>query len=291
MTGSSTTARATTPGSRGASGRSGRGSMHPASWLDAILEPGALSVAFQPIVEGGPSVFKTRAVEGLVRGPNGSRLQSARELFGYARLEREEAKVDRACIEAVCEAAPGLRAPLDVAISIHAATLCADPDAMWFLLAKARANGMAVSRLIVEVVEYVPSWIDGRLAPALARLRRAGMRAALDVAPGPSNDRMILACRPDCLKVGGPLLTATRSDEPTRSLLQSIVARAAGVGACVVAEGVECPADVAGLARLGVGLFQGHVFSPAVAAEDVPLRFELAASPADSVEPVPRAEA
>jgi EAL domain-containing protein (putative c-di-GMP-specific phosphodiesterase class I) len=162
---------------------------------------------------------------------------------------------------------------------------------MWFLVAKARANGIAVSRLIVEVVEHVPSWIDGRLAPALARLRRAGMRAALDVGPGPSNDRMILACRPDCLKVGEPLLTATRSDEPTRSLLLSIVARAAGVGACVVAEGVECPADVEGLARLGVGLFQGHVFSPAVAAEDVPLRFELAASPADSVEPVPRAEA
>jgi EAL domain-containing protein (putative c-di-GMP-specific phosphodiesterase class I) len=248
-------------------------------------------VAFQPIVEGGPSVFTTRGVEGLVRGPDGSRLQSASELFGYARLEREQARVDRACIEAVYGAARGLRAPLDVAINIHAATLCADPDAMWFLLATARANEIAVSRLTVEVAEHVPSWIDGRLAPALARLRRAGIRAALDLGPGPSNDRMILACRPGCLRVGGALVTAAGSDEPSRALLQSIVARAAGVGASVLAEGVECRADVAELARLGVGLFQGQVFSPDVAAEDVPLRFELPAWPADPVEPVPRAEA
>jgi EAL domain-containing protein (putative c-di-GMP-specific phosphodiesterase class I) len=230
-------------------------------------------------------------MEGLVRVPKGSRLQSARELFGHARLEREEARVDRACIEAVCRAARELCAPFDVAINIHAATLRADTDAMWFLLATARANGIAASRLTVEVVEHVPSWIDGRLSPALARLRRAGIRAALDVGPGPSNDCMILACRPDCLKVGGPPVTATRFDEPARALLQAIVARAAGVGACVVAEGVECAADIAGLARLGVALFQGPVFSPAVAAQDVRLRLELPASPADSVEPVPRVEA
>jgi EAL domain-containing protein (putative c-di-GMP-specific phosphodiesterase class I) len=265
--------------------------MQLGSWLDAILEPGALSVTFQPIVEGGPSVFTTRGVEGFVRDPNGSRLQSASELFGYARLEREEARVDRACIGAVCEAAPGLPASLGVAINIHAATLCADPDVMWFLLATARAKGIAVSRLTVEVVEHVPSWIDGRLAPALARLRRAGIRAALDIDPAWSTERTILACRPDCLKVGAPLVTAVRSDERSRALLQWIAARAAGVGACVVAEGVECPADVAELARLGVGLFQGQVFSPAVAPADVPLHFELPASPPDPVEPVPRAEA
>jgi EAL domain-containing protein (putative c-di-GMP-specific phosphodiesterase class I) len=265
--------------------------MHLGSWLDATLQPGALSVAFQPIVEGGPGVFTTRAVEALVRGPNGPRLQSAQELFGFARLEREQARVDRACIEAVCEAAAGLCAPLDVAISIHAATLCADPDVMWFLLATARANGISASRLTVEVVEHVPSWIDGRLAPALARLRRAGVRAALDIDLAWSTERMILACRPDCLKVGGTLVRAASSDRLGRSWLQSIVVRAAGVGAGVVAEEVDCPGDVAALARLGVGLFQGNLFSPAVAAGDVPLRFELAASPADSGEPGLCAEA
>lgn len=264
--------------------------MHLGSSLDAILESGALSVAFQPIVDGGPSVFTTRGVEGLVRAPNGSPLQSTSELFASARLEREEARVDRACIEAVYGAARGLPAPLAVAIDIHAAALCADPDVMWFLLATARANGIATSCLAVSVVEHVPSWVDGRLAPALARLRRTGIRAALDIDPAWSTERMILACRPDWLKVGARLVTAVRSDEHSGALLQSIAALAARVGACVVAEGVECPADVAELARLGVGLFQGQVFSPAVAAADVPLRFELPPSPPDPVEPVPRAE-
>jgi EAL domain-containing protein (putative c-di-GMP-specific phosphodiesterase class I) len=102
---------------------------------------------------------------------------------------------------------------------------------------------------------------------------------------------MILACRPDCLKVGGTLARAASADRLGRSWLQSVVVRAAGVGADVVAEEVDCPGDVAALARLGVGLFQGNLFSPAVAAGDVPLRFELVASPADSGEPGPCAEA
>ncbi len=133
--------------------------MHLGPSLDAVLESGALSAAFQPIVDGGLSVFTTRGVEGLVRAPNGS-----------------------------------------------------------------------------------------------------------------------------------PLVTAVRSDEHSRALIQSIVGRAAAVGARVVAEG-GCPADIAGLAHLGVALFQGPVLSPAVAAQDVRLRLELPASPADSVEPVPRVEA
>ena len=265
--------------------------MHLGSSLDAILESGALSVAFQPIVDGGPSVFTTRGVEGLVRAPDGSPLQFTSEQFGSARLEGEEARVDRACIEAVYGAARDLPAPLGVAIDIHAATLCADPDVMWFLLATARTNGIATSRLAVKVVEHDPRWVDGRLAPALARLRRTGIRAALDIDPAWPTERMILACRPDWLKVGARLVTAVRSDEHGQALMHSIAARAAAVGARVVAEGVERPADIAGLARLGVALFQGPVFSPAVAAQDVRLRLELQAWPPDSVEPVPRVEA
>ena len=265
--------------------------MHLPSSLDAILESGALSVVFQPIVDGGPSVFTTRGVEGLVRDPNGSPLQSTSERLAPALLERDEARVDRACIGAAYGAARGLPAPLVVAIDIHAATLCADPDVMWFLLATARANGIATSRLAVKVVQHGPSWVDGRLAAALARLRRTGVRLALDIDPAWSIERVILACRPDWLTVGARLVAAVRADEHGRALMPSIAACAAAVGARVVAEGVGCAADIAGLARLGVALFQGPVFSPAVAARDVRLRLELPASPADPVEIVPRVEA
>lgn len=79
--------------------------------------------------------------------------------------------------------------------------------------------------------------------------------------PAWSTESMILACRPDWLKVRARLVTAVRSDEDSRALVQSIAARGAAVGARVVA------------------------------AQDVRLGLELPASPADSVEPVPRVEA
>ena len=85
--------------------------------------------------------------------------------------------------------------------------------------------------------------------------------------PAWSTESMILACQPDWLKVRARLVTTVRSDEDSRALVQSIAARGAAFGARVVAEGVDCPADIA---RLGL---------------------ELPASPADPVEPVPRVEA
>jgi EAL domain-containing protein (putative c-di-GMP-specific phosphodiesterase class I) len=264
------------------------------SCLDSILEPGGLSVLFQPIVEGGPRTFATRAVEGLIRGPKGSNLESAGILFDYVRRKRGEARVDRACVAAVCRAARDLPAPLDTAINIHAATLCMDPDLLWFLLDAARANGIATSRLTVEIVEDAPKWVDAGLATAVARFRRAGIRIALDdFGLGQSNYQMILNCRPDSLKIGAPFVTGARSDGYRQAVLESVARLAAKVGASVVAEGVEEMTDLVTVACLGISLFQGHLFSPALAAADVPLHFLLteAAWAPDHLKASPSAEA
>jgi EAL domain-containing protein (putative c-di-GMP-specific phosphodiesterase class I) len=247
------------------------------SCLDTILEPGGLSALFQPIVEGGPRRFATRSVEGLVRGPKGSNLESASILFDYVRRKREEARVDRACIEAVCRAARDLPAPLDIAINVHAATLCTDPDLLPWLPEAARANGIATSRLTVEVVEHAPKWVDAGLRAAIDRLRRAGIRIALDdIGLGQSNYSMMLDCRPDCFKIDALLVAGARSDYYRQAVLESVAQLAAKFGASVVAEGVEDRTDLKTVASLGIGLFQGYLFSPAVPAADVPLRYLLA---------------
>jgi EAL domain-containing protein (putative c-di-GMP-specific phosphodiesterase class I) len=262
--------------------------------IDSILEPGGLSARFQPVVEGGPRAFATHSVEGLVRGPRGSNLESASVLFDYVRRRGEEARVDRACIAAVCGAARDLPAAFSIAINVHAATLCRDPDLLAFLLEVARANGISASRLTLELVEHAPRWVDAGLPAALARFRRAGVRVALDdVGLGQSSYAMMLATRPDCFKIAARLVQGARTNYYGQAVLESIAQLAARLGASVVAEGVEQPTDLATLAALGIGLFQGYLFSPAVSAADVRTHYLLAEplTAANGSQSSPRTEA
>ena len=66
--------------------------------LDLILEPGRLSVVFQPMFEVGASRPQLFALECLIRGPKGSNAERPNILFEYVRRKRAEAAVDRACI-------------------------------------------------------------------------------------------------------------------------------------------------------------------------------------------------
>src|ERR1051325_4047429 len=68
------------------------------SLLDVILEPDALTVLFQPILEYRAGQWHLHALECLVRGPKGTNLEPANVLFEYARRKHAEGLVDRACV-------------------------------------------------------------------------------------------------------------------------------------------------------------------------------------------------
>jgi len=232
--------------------------------LDTLLEPGGLTVHFQPIVEIVGSTHHVYGFESLIRGPKGTNLESADVLFDYVRRKREESLVDRACVRAAFEAARGLTGSPRISVNVHASTLGRDHEFLVFLGDVADVNAIALSDLTVEIVEHAPPW-DGRsFLGALDGLRRIGVRIALDdVGLGQSNYRMILDCRPDYFKIDRYFADGCSKDPYRQAVLESIAELARKFGGRAIAEGVEEPEDLAAISEIGIDLVQGFLFSRA----------------------------
>jgi EAL domain-containing protein (putative c-di-GMP-specific phosphodiesterase class I) len=241
--------------------------------LDRILEPGSLSVRLQPVLELQGGAVHPHYFEALIRGPRGTSAETPSILFEYARNKSKESVVDRACVAAILDETKGMPEDDVLGINVHASTLAMDAGFVEFLAARLQARGLSPSQTVVEVVEHAPPWNVGGFRAAIAALRGLGARIALDdVGLGHSNYMMILECRPDYLKVDRHFVDGCHRDFHRRAVLASVAQLARPFGARVVAEGVEDPADLAALRRLGINLVQGYLLAkPAPVAEVVAL--------------------
>ncbi|HLX07007.1 MAG TPA: EAL domain-containing protein [Thermoanaerobaculia bacterium] len=227
------------------------------SLIDLIFTAGNTHVAFQPIfaIQGEPELH---SFECLTRGPEGTSLQSAEVLFEYVRRKGCEPAVDRLCVTACLRLAgrwPGFRYSLNV----HAATLERDRDFGALLLETAALQGLKPSRLIVELVEFVPAFSE-KCEQAISSLRQQGVEFALDdIGCGQANYQMILRCQPNYFKVDRYIVAGSSSDPSRRAVLSSICQMAHDMGGKVVAEGVESEADLAAVRSVGVDLAQGFL--------------------------------
>ena len=232
--------------------------------LDEILAPGGLVALFQPIMqirdERGP---RLHGLEALIRGPRGSNVESPLVMFEYARRKHEEGVVDRACVAAILEAARALPPGVRLSINVHASTLGRDRQFVGFLSHRARACGIELPRLVVEIVEHAPPWDAPAFGEAVAKLHDVGVQVALDdVGLGYSNYRMMLDCRPDYFKIDRYFVSGAHGDGYRQAVLESIVFLARRFGGMAVAEGIEHEPDLATARALGIELAQGYLFSP-----------------------------
>jgi EAL domain-containing protein (putative c-di-GMP-specific phosphodiesterase class I) len=238
--------------------------------LDAVLEPGGLSVVFQPIFDVSQGGRRLHALECLIRGPKGTNLESPEILFEYARRKRAEAEVDRACVAAALRVAGELPGSPDLSINVHATTLGRDHEFLVFLGDTAESHGIDLDRVTVEIVEHAFPWDGPRFQSALAALRAIGVRIALDdVGRGQSNYRMILDCRPDYFKLDRYFIHGCRGDFYRQAVIESVADLAAKFGARVVAEAVETEGDFDTVTGLGIDLVQGYLLAKAMPASKV----------------------
>jgi len=236
--------------------------------IDALLEPGALSVEFQPIVETRAEGRRLLALEALVRGPGGTNVEAAPILFEYMRRKREEVAIDRACVTAILAAAQRLDPGVALSLNVHAATLSRDPEFLTFLADAADSRAVRLDRLTLEIAHHAPLWEGESFRSTLEALRHTGVQIALDdIGLGQANYQMILDCKPDLFKVDGYFVQGCAGDFHRQAILESIQGLARKFGARVVAEAVETEADRAALERLGIELFQGFLFARPQSAE------------------------
>jgi EAL domain-containing protein (putative c-di-GMP-specific phosphodiesterase class I) len=131
-------------------------------------------------------------------------------------------------------------------------------------------------RVVVELSEHDPVEDYDALRAVLAPHRARGIRLAIDdVGAGFSSLRHIVATAPDVIKLDRSIVAGVGDDRVLATLARSLVAFAGGLGATVVAEGIETVADATALRDAGVHLGQGWLFSRAVAPADLRDRYPI----------------
>lgn len=244
--------------------------MSRASLLDLVLEDGGLRAVFQPIMKLGPDGFELHGVESLTRGPRDTNLESAGVLFEYVRRKHAELPVDRACVRTALEAARSFDDPIPIHVNLHALSFEKDPKLPEFLAAEAEANGIAVSRLTIELVEHGYSWEAPTFFSRVDRLRDLGMSLAIDdVGCGVANFRMILECPADYYKIDYHIVRGVHRDPARRAVLSALARLASDLGAQVVVEGVEDVADLRTVVDLGIVLIQGYLLARPMPIEQI----------------------
>jgi EAL domain-containing protein (putative c-di-GMP-specific phosphodiesterase class I) len=235
--------------------------------LDQLVQPGVITVEFQPIVDIHDGETTLYAFEALARGPAGTSLARPDVLFEYARRKGEESRLDLVVIREVFAAAKSLVCEPCISINIHGSTLGNIDGFAGKFIESANAHGIDPRRLMLEIVEHRAPWTLESFRSTLHQLREAGVRIAVDdLGIGASNFRMIVDCRPDHLKVDRYIVNGCSKDRFRSAVLESIVTLANACDAAPIAEGVEEAEDLALVAELGIDLVQGWYYATSMPA-------------------------
>jgi PAS domain S-box-containing protein len=144
------------------------------------------------------------------------------------------------------------------------------------LLAIVNDPAFPAPRIVVELTEHVEITAYEDLRAAIAQLRGAGIRLAVDDAgSGFASLKHILELRPDVIKLDRAMVSGIDADPARRALAAAVADFAASIGARVVAEGVEEIAELQAIRVAGIGWAQGYLFGqpgppPVIAATPAP---------------------
>ncbi|MDQ1726948.1 MAG: hypothetical protein QOK14_993 [Frankiaceae bacterium] len=239
---------------------SGRIAAAARSLVTDVLARSSLDVALQPIVTGATG--RLAGVEALARFRDG---RGPEEWFSDAGAAELSIELDEFAFVAALDAAQQLPTRCYVSINASPALILAKP-----LSELVAASGLRADRVVVEVTEQARVDDYAALIAALAPLRAAGMRIAVDdTGAGYASLSHVLQLRPDIIKIDRSLITHVETDAARRSLVTSLVLLALDLEAKVTAEGVETASELAVLATLGVDYGQGYLLGKPTTDRDV----------------------
>jgi EAL domain-containing protein (putative c-di-GMP-specific phosphodiesterase class I) len=246
------------------------------SALETLLGGRTLGICYQPIlarrvgadgigrwrIEGAEALERAGGVDPVLRDapflPGVARAGLRPPLFGFVLAE---------ALAALLAWQRDFGLALGVGINLHATALLDDtlPQLLEGLLA---AADVAPSRLTLELSGSEPIADPARAAANLRRLRRAGLRAALDdFGAGSLTATRLAALECDELKIDPALVRGFEHRDERCALIESLIELAHDRGMSACAEGVETLAALRLLGAFGCDRVQGLVIArPAPAA-------------------------
>jgi len=215
-----------------------------------------IGTAYQPIVS-----IADRTVlgfEALSRGAHGTGLESALELFGAATRHHLLVELDRLCRSKALLNSTRLPSNARLFVNTLPATI-RDPlfrgQSLIDFLDRAQ---VAPTRLVIEITEKLVIENYGLFQETMAYFTDLGMSFAIDdVGAGYSGLEAIARLKPAFLKIDMGLVRDVHISLVNREMVKAIVALGRGIGAAVIAEGIQTEEELNAIAETGAEYGQG----------------------------------
>ena len=223
-----------------------------------------LWMAMQPIVS-----WKSRAVfayEALARSDEPT-LRRPLDLFDAAERLGRTAELGRAIRKRIARTLEAAPPALLMFMNVHPVDL-EDGD----LLADGGVLTPFARQVVLEITERVSLTRVARLADRIARLRELGYRIAIDdLGARYAGLDSFAQLEPDVVKVDMSLVRSMDGSPTKQKFFRSVSALCADMGARLIAEGIETPAERDCASSLGGDLFQGYLFAKPAAGLPAPV--------------------
>lgn len=217
--------------------------------IDQALAPGALTMVFQPIADlTTGDVVGAEALARFACEPH----RPPNEWFTEADDIGRGAELELVAIAAALDQLH--RLPPDAFLAVNVSPATAITPELDALLARHPGD-----RVVLELTEH--SRVDdyATLLDALDRLRRRGVRIAVDdTGAGYAGFQHLLRLRPNILKLDITLTRGIDADPVRRSLGAALVTFATEIGATIIAEGIEITGELDALRRIVIPWGQGY---------------------------------
>lgn len=230
--------------------------------IQDVLARERVVTAYQPI-----QLLADRTVlgfEALTRGARGCGLESAEALFGAASEHDYVLELDRLCRRKALLNSGRIPSNARLFVNTLPATI-RDPQFRGRPLIEFldRAQ-VAPSRIVVEITEKLVIENYNLFREAMAYYTDLGMCFAVDdVGSGYSGLESIARLKPHFLKIDMSLVRDVHVSTVNREMVKAILSLGRGIGATVIAEGIQTEDEVRALQAMGVAYGQGfHLARP-----------------------------
>jgi EAL domain-containing protein (putative c-di-GMP-specific phosphodiesterase class I) len=218
--------------------------------ISEVIERGGPRMAMQPIVD--LATRQVRGLEALARFPEHADW-TPETWFAEAATVGLGAELEASAIRSALQALPLLPDGVVMSVNVSAGSLCRD-DILEMLA------GSNAPRLVVELTEHTRIDDYDALADALADIRAAGARLAVDDAgSGWASLEHILQLQPEVLKLDRALVSGVHDHPGRRAMIEAMRGFAERMGATLIAEGIEESEELRTLSELGVQYGQGYL--------------------------------
>jgi EAL domain-containing protein (putative c-di-GMP-specific phosphodiesterase class I) len=233
-----------------------------------MVMAGEVSSVYEPIVDvATKTVF---GYEALARGPVNTEFHSPLALFTTAEEETLVFELDCLCRRSGLDGAVGLPSDTTLFLNVRPTTIHDPnfrPEALIRTLEKSK---LRPSDVVFEISEKESIANFEVFREIRDEYRKLGFRFAVDdTGAGYASLQAVIELEPDFIKVDRALITGVDTDPARQALLKALHTMASGIGAKIIAEGLDTLEELETLGELQIPFGQGWLFG-----HPTPLRAE-----------------